>query len=235
MNKLKEALSGIYERKHWLRNLALRLGAAPSITHIEGLKSSRSVEYTWIYMNIPHNKNQTRMLDVGSVGSHLPITLGQMGYKVWCIDVRKYEYTELLSNVRCIVGDIRKTNFDTGFFDIVTVVSTIEHIGLGRYGDSVDMNGDKLAMREIRRILSTDGCSLITLPFGKKMTYASHRVYDKESLRALFKGFAVEREDYYSRKVSTGFWCPCTAEDLTIVTSPKYENGLACVKVKKKQ
>jgi ubiquinone/menaquinone biosynthesis C-methylase UbiE len=154
---------------------------------------------------------------------------------VWCIDIREYEYAELLSNVRCIVGDIRKTNFDAGFFDVVTVVSTIEHIGLGRYADSVDVNGDKLAMKEIRRVLSTDGFSLITLPFGKRMTYASHRVYDKESLKALLKGFTVEREDYYSRTVSTGFWRPCTAEDLTEVTSPKYENGLVCVKVKKKQ
>lgn len=227
-----ELLLSLYERNHWLRNLALRLGIAPSLARMERLKSSRTIEYTWVYLHIPREKN--RVLDVGSVGSSLPITLAQMGYKVWCIDIRRYEYCGFLSNVKCVIGDIRKTDFRDGFFGIVTLVSTIEHIGLGRYSDSVDLDGDKHAMSEIRRILSDDGYALITLPFGKRMTYASHRVYDKESLGALLKGFTVEHQDYYIRKSSTGFWCPCTAKNLAEITSPKCENGLVCVKARKK-
>ena len=232
MNKVKELFSEIYERQHWLRKLAFRLRIAPSLTRIERLKSSRNIEYAWVYRNIPHKIN--RILDVGSVGSSLPITLGQMGYDVWCIDIRKYEYADLLPNVRSILADIRKTNFRDNFFDVVTIVSTIEHIGLGRYGDSLNINGDKHAMSEVRRILQTGGYILVTLPVGKRMIYSSHRVYDKESLRELLKGFIIEHQNYYIRKITTGFWQPCTYEDLTEVTSPKIENGLACIKAKKK-
>ena len=129
----------------------LQLKIAPSLREIKKFKSSRNIEYAWVYMNIPQGKN--RILDVGSVGSFLPIILGQMGYDVWCLDVRRYEYEGLLSNIQSILGDIRKTNFGDNFFDIVTVVSTIEHIGLGRYGDHFDLNGDKAAITEIKRIL----------------------------------------------------------------------------------
>ena len=49
--------------------------------------------------------------------------------------------------------------FNDKFFDVVTAVSTIEHIGLGCYGDSIAPDGDKEATTEIKRVLKRGGAA----------------------------------------------------------------------------
>jgi len=183
-------------------------------------------------MNIDEVNVCKRLLDVGSAGSILPIKLASLGYEVWCIDVRQYEGNDLLQNLICIVGDIRKTSFENGFFDCVIAVSTLEHIGLGRYGEWLEPNGDATAISEISRILSRNGTLLITLPFGKEEVFPSHRVYNQPRLRAILKGFNVEREYYYARN-KNGFWSPCVKEDLAEIRSLEAEMGLVCIKASK--
>jgi len=229
----RKFLARIYERNYKLRDLALNLGLTSSLNNIlEYAKSSRIVEYPWVYMNLDEVNVCKRLLDVGSVGSFLPIDLASQGYEVWCIDVRKYEGNGLVQNLRCFIGDVRKTSFENGFFACVIAVSTLEHIGLGRYGEWLEPNGDITAVREILRILSINGVLLVTLPFGKEEIFPSHRVYNQQRLRTILKGFKVEREDYYARN-KNGFWSPCVKEDLAETRSPIIEMGLACIKARK--
>jgi len=183
-------------------------------------------------MNIDEVNVCKRLLDVGSVGSFLPINLASQGYEVWCIDVRQYEGKGLVQNLKFLVGDVRKTRFENDFFDCVIAVSTLEHIGLGRYGEWLEPDGDITAVSEISRIMSINGMLLVTLPFGKGEVFPSHRVYNQQRLRAILKGLKVEREDYYTRNKS-GFWSPCAKEDLSETRSPKVEMGLACIKARK--
>ena len=230
---LRTFLAKIYERNHKLRKLALRLGLTSSLSNaLAHAKSSRIVEYPWVYMNIDKVNVCKRLLDVGSVGSVLPIVLASQGYEVWCIDVRYYEGDGLAQNLKCLVGDVRKTSFENGFFDCAIAVSTLEHIGLGRYGEWLEPDGDITAVSEISRILSEHGALLVTLPFGKEEVFPSHRVYNQQRLQTILDGFKVEREDYYARNKS-GFWSPCTKDDLADTRSPKVEMGLACIKARK--
>jgi len=183
-------------------------------------------------MNIDKDNVCKRLLDVGSVGSVLPIDLASQGYEVWCIDVRQYEGNGLVPNLKCLVGDVRKTSFEKGFFDCVIAVSTLEHIGLGRYGEWLEPDGDITAVSEISRIMSINGALLVTLPFGKGEVFPSHRVYNQQRLQTILEGFRVKREDYYARNQS-GFWSPCAKENLADTRSPKVEMGLACIKARK--
>lgn len=211
--------------------MALQLGIAPSQSRVSDLKSSRTVEYSWLYMNMPDQFSCRRVLDIGSVGSSLPITLGQLGYEVWCIDVRRYEYAGLLPSVKSTVGDIRTTSFSSNSFDTVTAVSTIEHIGLGRYGESIDPDGDRKAVKEVKRILALNGYFLMTFPFGMAEICQGHRVYDEQTLMELLDGFRIEHADYY-RVNADGFWCPCARDRLAHVRSAITERGLACIKAR---
>jgi len=232
-NLYRNFLVRIYEKNHKLRNLALRLKLTSSLRKIrEHAKSSRVIEYPWIYMNIDKVNVCKRLLDVGSVDSVLPINLASQGYEVWCIDVRQFEGKGLVQNLKCLVGDVRKTSFENDFFDCVIAVSTLEHIGLGRYGEWLEPDGDITAVSEISRILSENGVLLVTLPFGKGETFPSHRVYNQQRLKTILEGFKVEREDYYSRN-KRGFWSPCTKDDLSDIRSLKVEMGLACIKARK--
>jgi len=232
-NLYKKFLVSIYERNHKLRELALRLNLSSSSSKIRAqTKSSRIVEYPWIYMNIDKANVCKRILDIGSVGSDLPIKLAAQGYEVWCIDIRKYEGNGFIHNLKCIVGDVRRTSFENDFFDCVIAVSTLEHIGLGRYGEWLESDGDITAISEISRILSINGTLLITLLFGKGEIYPKHRVYNKKRLQIILDGFKIEGENYYVRN-KNGFWSSCKKEDLAEIQSPQVEMGLACIKARK--
>ena len=60
----------------------------------------------------------------------------------------------------------------------------IEHIGLGRYGDSLDTHGDVKAAKELMRVLGINADLLIVLPVGKsKISYNTGRYLAKCSCR----------------------------------------------------
>lgn len=189
------------------------------------LTTTRIVEYPWVLRNVPSNG---RVLDVGSTGSQLPLMLVGLGYEVWTIDVRKYEFEGVSNNLHCIRGDIRRTDFVDSFFDIVLAVSTIEHVGLGRYSDPIDIEGDRIAMKEIRRIMTHEGVLLMTVPFGKRTMSAFHRVYDQESLLALLRDFKIESIEYFLK--TEVFWIKSSIEQVEDVDSSINVRAIACVK-----
>jgi SAM-dependent methyltransferase len=218
----------LYDKNKYVRTITKKLGFSRPIEL--ALTSARIVEYPWILRNIP---SKGRILDVGSTGSQLPLMLVGLGYEVWTIDVRKYEYEDIVNNLNCVVGDIRGTNFSTSFFDIVLTVSTIEHVGLGRYGDPVDMEGDRKAVEEIRRVMKDGGVLLMTVPLGKVSIKKLHRVYDQESLMFLLRHFKIESLEYFLR--TDRFWTKSSLEQVKDVNSSVSEMAIACVKAVKMQ
>jgi len=75
-------------------------------------------------------------------------------------------------------------------FDAVVTFSSIEHSGLGRYGDPLDPDGDIKTMSTIRKNLHPDGILIWGAPVGKDaFTWNAHRVYGEIRLPVLFKEF----------------------------------------------
>jgi hypothetical protein len=82
----------------------------------------------------------------------------------------------------------------------VTAISTIEHIGLGSYGDPRYDNGDFKAVKEIRRILKDKGLLFITTLIGNQYVITpngNERIYDEARLTQLVKAFKLMKEEYY--------------------------------------
>lgn len=158
--------------------------------------TERLIEYPFIHENIPFGGGSKKILDVGSGNSILPFELASKGYEVYAIDSKRGFYKILHhSNFTFVQGDIRKTDFPDNFFDIVTAVSSIEHIGLG--SSNIDLGKDKKATKEIARILKPGGMFLITVPFGKRGLYPSKdcpswRVYDLPALNKLLPPLEIK-------------------------------------------
>ena len=102
---------------------------------------------------------------------------------------------------------INLSNFSSGFADITRLpfmddsipslssMHVVEHIGLGRYGDKFDPQGDIKAMRELERVLKPDGQLLFVVPVGgkAKIHYNAHRVYRFQDILGQFSTLSLHK------------------------------------------
>lgn len=134
-----------------------------------------------------------RVLDVGCSQSILPLELAHLGFRVWGIDQRSYPVRH--PNFEFVRCDVCQLTFPESFFDAVVCLSTIEHVGLGFYGDTRQDRGDLAAVRELRRVLKPGGKLILTTPFGRRGE-GWQRVYDLSGIQELLEGLKVETMRY---------------------------------------
>lgn len=68
----------------------------------------------------------------------------------------------------------------------------IEHIGLGRYGDPINYNGDLKAISELKRVLMEGGNLLFVVPIGtSRIVYNAHRIYSYSQIMSYFEEFEL--------------------------------------------
>lgn len=102
-------------------------------------------------------------------------------------------------------ANIRLDNFHAGKADLLSLpfpdnsiqslscMHTIEHIGLGRYGDPIDPLGDIKAIKEIKRVLAQNGNFFFAVPIGKPLIcFNAHRIYPYEQVMSYFDGFELK-------------------------------------------
>jgi SAM-dependent methyltransferase len=85
-------------------------------------------------------------------------------------------------------GDLMALPLEDGSTESLSCMHVVEHIGLGRYGDPLDPDGDLKAMRELRRVLARGGSLLFVVPVGRPVIrFNAHRIYDFEQIRDQFR------------------------------------------------
>ena len=71
-------------------------------------------------------------------------------------------------------------------YDAIVSYSSIEHSGLGRYGDSLNPNADIETMEQIYKSLNEDGLVFLGLPIGKDhLVWNAHRIYGEKRLKLI--------------------------------------------------
>jgi hypothetical protein len=70
----------------------------------------------------------------------------------------------------------------------------LEHVGLGRYGDPVDYDGDLVAAAELSRVLAPGGRLLLVVPVGgrARIQFNAHRIYGPQQIESMFSGLELE-------------------------------------------
>jgi SAM-dependent methyltransferase len=175
--------------------------------------TSRTAEYRFVYRNLP--PSGTKILDIGCCDSLLVLKLAKRDYQVTGIDARPY--LEKHPNLTFIQADACRMPFSDANFDAVIAVSTIEHIGLGAYGDPVQEGADARVVKEIHRVLKPGGRLILTTPFAAKYRLASwrggqERYYDVITLQRLLSSFEVIKKEYFIGK-SRFRWVSATEEE----------------------
>lgn len=78
-------------------------------------------------------------------------------------------------------------------FENIVTFSSIEHSGLGRYGDPLSPYGDIEAIQQIHCMLKPEGLLVLGIPTSQDDTsfvqFNAHRIYGSQRFRLLFKGW----------------------------------------------
>jgi len=149
--------------------------------------TDRYIEYPFVLKNI--KRPPRRILDVGCSGSMFPLLLKALGYDVIGVDIRQHPMADRFRFIKKSICDMTGPS---GFFDVITAISTIEHIGLkGRYGENVEnIFEDRKAIARIHNLLKPKGIFLMTVPFCKHWHVdKNHRIYNHFSLLCMLKNF----------------------------------------------
>jgi hypothetical protein len=112
--------------------------------------------------------------------------------------VKFYDYRPVnlqLDNLSCESANIIDLPFKSGSIQSLSCMHVVEHIGLGRYGDPLDSDGDLKAISELKRVLSIGGDLLFVVPVGKpKIMFNAHRIYSYNQIIEYF--FDLQLEEF---------------------------------------
>lgn len=110
-----------------------------------------------------------------------------------------------LSNLKTGKADLLKIPFPDNSLQSVSCMHVIEHIGLGRYGDQLDPDGDLKAVEELKRVIAPGGNLLFVTPTGKaRLMFNGHRIYSFSQILKMFDGFELVEKSIVADNWQTG-------------------------------
>lgn len=190
-------------------------------------KDERTVVYPWALKHL--KPPPSKVLDVGC-SSIIPEVLVGLGYEVYGIDINE-QWLPKIEGFRGSCQDIRRTTFPNKFFDQVTNISTLEHVGMDWYYNKwLDVEqGDFEAMKETGRILKTGGHLLLTIPYGSEYKpYQALRVYDDKRISRLLEGFETTSIEYFIDE--NGEWKIANKQEALKIGCPQgYVHATVCI------
>jgi len=143
----------------------------------------------WLYDAL--DKNSIKDKDVIIVGSEQPWyeTIANVYSSKPCVCL---EYNERICESDTIKCYQYKDYDSLPKFDACISVSSIEHSGLGRYGDEIDPDGDIKAMQSIKNLLRVGGLCFLSVPIGEdRVMWNAHRVYGEIRLKEILEGWEM--------------------------------------------
>ena len=121
------------------------------------------------------------------------------------LPVEFYDYRPAdisLSGLHCCHADLISLPFESSSIESLSCMHVIEHIGLERYGDPFDPQGDLKAMRELIRVLAPGGHLYFVVPLGEiaRIQYNAHRIYTYEQVLFAFNALLLEDFSFITDK-----------------------------------
>lgn len=145
-----------------------------------------------IYNIIRNTRKDAKIIDVGCGTGITSDYLQKRGFKNVCGIDNSVNFIEY-NKEGFILGDVLKLPLKSNFFDVVLCLDVIEHL-----------ENDKAVANELYRILSKDGCLVVTVP-AFQFLWSNHDVvnhhycrYNAKKLKELFKSMKVVKISYWN-------------------------------------
>jgi SAM-dependent methyltransferase len=133
------------------------------------------------------DNNPTRHMDIGSRIDGFVAHVAAFR-KIEIFDIRKQdsEIKNIIFRQLDLMGDIPSEYINCT--DSISSLHTIEHFGLGRYGDKIDIFGHIKGLNNIKKILKSGGKFYFSVPIGtQRIEFNAHRVFSIQYLLDIFK------------------------------------------------
>jgi len=133
------------------------------------LVNERIVEAPYVFGALESLRRPARVLDVGGSESTVALSLASLGHHVSVVDPREYRLTHPLLRHYPVPLDELPADLR---FDAAVALSSIEHFGLGGYGQPVraEVRLDRAALANIHQRLEPDGLLVLTVPCAQTST-----------------------------------------------------------------
>lgn len=113
------------------------------------------------------------------------------------VPMRFYDYRPAqlaLSNLECGHADLTALQFADNTIESLSCMHVVEHVGLGRYGDPIDYDGDLKAIAELKRVVAPGGTLLFVVPIGQPcIQFNAHRIYSYRQVINAFTDFELKQ------------------------------------------
>lgn len=119
---------------------------------------------------------------VGMLSASIPVTF---------IDIRRLPIE--LENFEAAHGDLAKgLPLANGSVVSLSCLHVAEHVGLGRYGDAIAVDGTRCACSELGRVLAEGGSLYFSLPVGRpRVCFNAHRIHAPRQILDYFPGLEL--------------------------------------------
>lgn len=196
--------------------------------------NERIIEIPFVFSELNAYEKPLKILDFGCTRSWLAVSLASLGHRVYGIDLRDYpfEHENLVFTKQNIL------DFEEKDFDIITAVSSVEHVGLGAYGEDYNPKGLEDVIVKMKKLIVEKGKLILTVPTGKPLVDHFMRSFTPDEIEKLVasKGFSLEKSRFFKRK-NKKHWVPCSREEILEVSNqqakrkkgPSGVNGVGCL------
>ncbi len=98
-----------------------------------------------------------------------------------------------LSGLTSSSANLTNLHFDDNSIESLSCMHTVEHVGLGRYGDPIEPEGDVKAAQELERVVAKNGSLLFVVPVGRpQIQFNAHRIYSYQMVIEMFPGLILK-------------------------------------------
>ena len=162
----------------------------------------RVVEYPWVLSRLGRYEHRLRVLDAGSTLNYETILRHP------AVKKHKWSILTLAPETECfwdegisyLYEDLRSLPCKDGWFDAITCISTIEHVGMDNMLVTMEKSHREnrpqdflRAVREMRRVLKPGGALFLTVPFGRYEQHGWQQQFDSSMLAALISEFRPQK------------------------------------------
>lgn len=141
--------------------------------------------------------NPKRHIDVGSLVAGFVAHVAAFR-EIEVVDIRQLRTSA--SNIKFVQADLQDSRSleQIGTSDSVSCLNALEHFGLGRYGDPIEIDGYLKGVINLANMVEVDGLLYLSVPIGpQRVEFNAHRVFDAATLPdILAPEFSLERFSY---------------------------------------